>query len=197
VPDGATEAVLVDYGLVGDIQAVNPAVLQHLLEGGFMPVVAPLSGGEGDAVYNVNADTIASGLAVALGAEKLFVLLSVPGLLRDARMHSSLVPLVSLAGLAELETAGVVSGGMRPKLAAARSALRGGVASVHLVSGVAPDALLAEVFTNEGSGTMIVAGEAARDGMAGDAAAEGLAAEKSWPGPEASTASLGSSAAFA
>ena len=123
-----------------------------------MPVVAPLSGGEGGAIYNTNADTIAASLAVALQAEKLFFLLSVPGLLKDVAKPSSLIPHATLAELASYEAKGVVSGGMRPKVAALKAALAGGVPSAHLVSGVAADALLAEVFTNEGSGTMIVHG---------------------------------------
>ena len=156
VPDGATEPQLVDFGLVGDIDAVDPHVLSHLLDGGFVPVVAPLSGGEDGAIYNTNADTIAASLASALGAEKLFFLLSVPGLLKDVTKTSSLLPHATLEELAGYEAQGVVSGGMRPKIAAVKAALEGSVLSVHLVSGLVPDALLAEVFTNEGSGTMIV-----------------------------------------
>ena len=158
VADGATEAQLVDFGLVGDIDAVDPHVLSHLLEGGFVPVVAPLSGGEGGAIYNTNADTIAASLASALGAEKLFFLLSVPGLLKDVSKSSSLIPHATLEELAGFEAKGVITGGMRPKIAAVKAAIEGGVQSVHLVSGLAPDALLAEIFTNEGSGTMIVGG---------------------------------------
>jgi acetylglutamate kinase len=157
VPDGATEPQLVDFGLVGDIDAVDPRVLSHLLEGGFMPVVAPLSGGEDGAIYNTNADTIAASLASALGAEKLFFLLSVPGLLGDVSKSSSLIPHATLEELAGFEAEGIISGGMRPKLAAVKTALQNGLHSAHLVSGLAPDALLAEIFTNEGSGTMIVA----------------------------------------
>jgi acetylglutamate kinase len=150
----------VDYGLVGDIQAVDPGLLRHLLAGGFVPVVAPFSADETGRPLNTNADTVACEVAIALGVEKLFFLLKVPGLLEDPRDPSSLVPLADLEGLQELEAAGAVREGMRPKLAAARRALLGGVASVHLVSGARPDALLAEVFTNEGSGTMLVARKA-------------------------------------
>ncbi len=162
IPDGATEPQLVDYGLVGDIDTIDPHVLSHLLEGGFVPVVvAPLSGGEDGAIYNTNADTIAASLATALGAEKLFFLLSVPGLLKDVAKSSSLIPHATLEELAGFEAKGVITGGMRPKLTAVKAALQGGVPSAHLVSGLAPDALLAEIFTNEGSGTMIVPGLAA------------------------------------
>ena len=156
VPDGATEPELVDFGLVGDVESVDPKVLTHLLEGGFVPVVAPLSGGPDGAIYNTNADTIAASLASALGAEKIFFLLSVPGLLKDVAKRSSLIPHATLDELAKLETEGAISGGMRPKLTAVKNALTSGVASAHIVSGISPDALLAEVFTNEGSGTMIV-----------------------------------------
>lgn len=153
--DGAAEPASVDFGLVGDIQSVDPSVLDHLLKGGFVPVIAPLTGDDEGAIFNTNADTLAAAVAVALKAEKLFFLLKVTGLLADAKRPSSLVPFATVQMLAELEDSGAVTAGMRPKLDAARKALAGGVPSVHLVSGLAPDALLAEVFTNEGSGTMI------------------------------------------
>lgn len=113
--------------------------------------------GEDGAIYNTNADTIAASLATALGAEKLFFLLSVPGLLKGVAKSSSLIPHATLEELSGLEAKGVITGGMRPKITAVKAALLGGVPSAHLVSGLAPDALLAEIFTNEGSGTMIVA----------------------------------------
>lgn len=158
--DGRAQAV--DFGLVGDIQAVDPALLNHLLAADYVPVIAPLSGGPEGEVFNTNADTIASAVAVALQAEKLFFLLDVPGLLEDKDKPSSLVPLADLADLDALEAKGALKGGMRPKVDAARAALKGGVAAVHLVSGVAKDALLTEVFTNEGSGTMLVASHTAQ-----------------------------------
>jgi len=156
VVDDGGEKVLVDFGLVGDIRAVDPALIHHLLAADYVPVIAPLSGGAEGQVFNTNADTIASAVAVALQAEKLFFLLDVPGLLEDREKPSSLVPLADLAALAALEAKGAIKGGMRPKVEAAKAALQGGVQSVHLVSGVAKDALLTEVFTNEGSGTMLI-----------------------------------------
>lgn len=144
----------VDYGLVGDVDAVDPAVLMHLLDGGYVPVVAPFSATPEGQVLNTNADTIAAEIAAALGVEKLFFILKVPGLLRNVAEPTSLVPLADLQTLAELE--GAIKDGMKPKITAARRALDGGVKSVHLVSGSRPDAILAEVFTNEGSGTMLV-----------------------------------------
>ena len=148
VVDDGGEKVLVDFGLVGDIRAVDPALIHHLLAADYVPVIAPLSGGAEGQVFNTNA--------VALQAEKLFFLLDVPGLLEDREKPSSLVPLADLAALAALEAKGAIKGGMRPKVEAAKAALQGGVQSVHLVSGVAKDALLTEVFTNEGSGTMLI-----------------------------------------
>jgi len=145
----------VDYGLVGDVEAVDTGLLKHLLAGGYVPVVAPFSATAEGQVLNTNADTVAAEIAAALGVEKLFFILKVPGLLRDVDVPSSLVPLADLATLDGMADA--VKDGMKPKLTAARRALAGGVKSVHLVSGVRPDAILAEVFTNEGSGTMLVA----------------------------------------
>jgi len=165
-PDDGGPAQLVDYGLVGDIESLDPRVLVHLLQGGFVPVIAPLTGGADGEVFNTNADTIAAAVASAMRAEKLFFLVRVAGLLRDEADPTTLVSYVTGDELAALEQQGVVTGGMRPKCRAARDALQGGVRSVHIVSGVKPDALLREVFTNEGSGTMIVPLPAAREGGA-------------------------------
>jgi acetylglutamate kinase len=156
-PPVQVDGAEVDYGMVGDVISVDPAVLKQLLAGGFVPVVAPFSVTAQGQLLNTNADTVAAEVAAALGVEKLFFVLKVPGLLTDVAVPSSLVPLADLAKVDELTAAGSVKDGMRPKLAAARKALNAGVASVHLVSGVRADAILAEVFTNEGSGTMLVA----------------------------------------
>jgi len=157
IKNDAGQTEFVDFGLVGDIEQVNPALLTHLLDGGYVPVVTPLSANDKGEVFNTNADTVAAEIALALKAEKLFFLLKVPGLLEDLARPTSLVPYTTLAGAELLEKNGKVSGGMRPKLAAVKRALNGSVVSAHLVSGVVPDAVLTEVFTNQGSGTMIVA----------------------------------------
>lgn len=145
-----------DYGMVGDIEQVDPTLLKHLLESDYVPVIAPLSGNPDGSIYNTNADTIASHLAAVLGAEKLFYVLKVAGLLKDVKNPSSLITFATLAKLDEMEARGELSEGMLPKAASIRHALNNGVKSVHLVSGVQADALLVEIFTNEGAGTMIV-----------------------------------------
>ncbi|HEY5036533.1 MAG TPA: acetylglutamate kinase [Chthoniobacterales bacterium] len=151
--DGRT----VDFGCVGDIKSVEPRLLRHLIAGGYVPVIAPFTADAGHEILNTNADTVAAAIAIALQVEKLFFVVKAPGLLSNPNEPSSLLPLVDLAKIGELEAAGVIRDGMRPKIAAARSALAGGVHSIHIVSGLLSDAILAEVFTNEGSGTMLVA----------------------------------------
>lgn len=154
------EGETVDFGHVGDIEQVKPAVISHLLEGNYLPVVSPVSGTESGEPLNINADTVASSLACALKAEKLIFVLKVAGILRDIEQPQSLIPFVKPEEISGLVKEGVVAGGMLPKLAAAENALKEGVHAVHLVSAFSPDAIVIEVFTNEGSGTMIGAVEA-------------------------------------
>mgnify|MGYP002777190889 CR=1 FL=1 len=147
---------LFDYGMVGDIDKVDTTLLKHLLDNDYVPVIAPLTGNHEGQVFNTNADTIASEVAAALGAEKLFFVLKVPGLLKDVKNSASLITFATLARLDEMEARQELSGGMLPKVASIRGALNQGVRSIHLVSGVQSDAILVEIFTNEGAGTMIV-----------------------------------------
>lgn len=151
IQDGKT----VDYGLVGDLSDVRPAAVEAVLAAGAVPVVATLAVSPSGQLLNVNADTAAAALAVALGAEKLLFVTGAPGVLGDADDPTSLVSQTDLAGLAALESAGSLSGGMLPKAAAVRRALEGGVPSVHIVGASVPDSLLVEVFTNEGCGTLV------------------------------------------
>jgi acetylglutamate kinase len=157
----ATPRAAVDYGFVGDVVSVHPRVVQKLLDDGYVPVVAPLAADAQGGILNVNADTIAAELAVALGAEKLLFAVTVPGLLERAADPSSLVSLIDLAGLADFERRGVVTGGMLPKSRAIARALEAGVPRVHLVPFATPDALLIELFTTEGIGTLVVSSVAA------------------------------------
>ena len=156
VTDDAGVTREVDYGHVGDIEAVDTGVLRTLLDARFVPVVASLAGDDDGHVYNVNADTVAESLAVALRAMKLIFLTGAPGVLRDRADPSSLVTFADPDDLAELMASGALAGGMRPKVEACIRAATGGVERTHIIDGRAPDALLLEVFTGAGCGTMIV-----------------------------------------
>jgi len=155
-PPVLVEGETVDYGHVGDVVAVDPGVLDRLLAGGTLPVVSPLAADDEGNVLNCNADGVAAALAVAMGAAKLVLLTDVAGLLERPDDPRSLVSYIDVAGLARLRGRGVLAGGMAPKAAAIETALAGGVARAHLVSWHTPDGLLAELFTNEGSGTLVV-----------------------------------------
>lgn len=146
----------VDYGHVGDVDRVDPRVIETLLDARFVPVVASLAGdGEGN-VYNVNADTIAESLAVALKAQKLLFLTGAPGVLRDRNDPATLVTFADPDDLAALMSSGAIAGGMRPKVEACIRAATGGVERTHIIDGLLPDSILLEVFTGAGCGTMIV-----------------------------------------
>ena len=147
----------VDYGFVGDIASIDTAVLRKQLDSGLMPVVSPLSSDDAGVVLNINADTVAAALGAALGAEKLILCTGAPGILERRDDPRSLVSFTDLAGLARLEQSGSLADGMLPKASAIETAIRGGVRRVHVISSNARDSVLAEVFTNEGTGTMIVA----------------------------------------
>lgn len=146
----------VDFGFVGDVEGVDPKVLTDLMDAGYVPVVSPLSAAEDGTVLNINADTIASALAVALQAEKLLFLTGAPGILERADDPGSLVSYTDLAGLRRLKDEGGLLRGMLPKTSAIEAAIQGGVRRVHILSHDLPDGLLAEVFTNEGVGTLVV-----------------------------------------
>jgi len=154
--DDDGERVQVDFGLVGDVTGVDPAVLEAAMALPAVPVVSPLALGEAGQLLNVNADTVAAEIAIALGAAKLILLTRAPGILADPSDPSSVLHWADLARLDQLAADGALSGGMRPKVAAIRRALDGGVPRVHVVDGRAGGALLEEVFTTDGSGTLVV-----------------------------------------
>lgn len=143
-------------GLVGDVAAVNPAVLLPLLENGYIPVISSVAANAEGQAHNINADTVAGELAAALQAEKLILLTDTPGILRDRDDPGSLIRQVTLAGARELIEAGIVAGGMTPKTECCIRAIAQGVAAAHIVDGRSPHALLLEVFTDAGIGTMVV-----------------------------------------
>jgi acetylglutamate kinase len=147
----------VDYGQVGDIEGIDPDVLLKLLDAGYMPVVSPLSCDAAGALLNINADTVAANIGAALGAEKLLLCTGAAGIFEDLSDPSTLVSYTDLSGLERLKGKGSFADGMMPKASAIETAIRGGVRRVHVISYKSHDALLAEVFTNEGLGTLIVA----------------------------------------
>jgi|CXWL01.1.fsa_nt_gi acetylglutamate kinase len=146
----------VDYGHVGDLTDVDAGPLVKLLAAGFVPVVSPLAADGAGNLLNVNADTVAARLAIALGASKLLLATGAPGILRDANVPGSVVSFLDLDGLRALVASGAINEGMLPKSAAIETAILGGVPRVHVVSHRQTDSILREVFTNEGAGTLIV-----------------------------------------
>jgi len=153
-----------DHGLVGEVQAVDPAVLFPLLDAGYIPVISSVSADREGQAHNINADTVAGELAAALQAEKLIMLTDTAGILRNREDPGSLIRQVSLSGARQLIAEEVVNGGMTPKTECCIRALAQGVGAAHIVDGRVPHALLLEVFTDAGIGTMVVGSQRACHG---------------------------------
>lgn len=145
-----------DLGFVGEVAAVNPAVVKTLINEGYIPVVAPVGWGPDGETYNINADHVAGRLAAALGADKLLVLTDVPGILAQPDEPDSLLSTVRSGEIPALMAAGKIRGGMIPKVECCLAALEGGVGSAHIVDGRVPHAVLLELFADHGIGTMVV-----------------------------------------
>jgi acetylglutamate kinase len=142
----------IDLGQVGEIESIDPGIISTLEQGGFIPVVAPIGTGADGTTYNINADLVAGKLAEVLRAEKLVVLTNTPGVLdKDGKLLSGLTP----RKIDDLVAKGVISGGMLPKIGSVLDAARAGVRSCHIIDGRVPHALLLEVLTDEGVGTLI------------------------------------------
>jgi acetylglutamate kinase len=142
----------VDLGQVGEIESIDPSVVSALEQGGFIPVVAPIGTGVDGTTYNINADLVAGKLAEILRAEKLVVLTNTPGVLdKDGKLLTGL----TASEIEALFADGTIHGGMLPKIGSALDAVKRGVASSHVIDGRVAHALLLEVLTNEGVGTMI------------------------------------------
>jgi len=145
-----------DYGYVGDIINVNPEVVLQAIDDGHIPVVATVAFGvDDDTPYNVNADTAAAQLAVALKAEKLILLTNTRGVLREKDDEESLIKLMSTDEIDELKAVGIIAGGMIPKVECCVDAIAGGVRRTHILDGRIPHSILIEMLTDEGAGTMI------------------------------------------
>ncbi len=146
----------VDYGFVGDIDAVEADILRKQLDNGLMPVVSPLSCDESGTLLNINADTVAAAIAAELDAEKLILVTGATGILEDVNDSGSLISYIDRKHLEELKERGILADGMLPKAAAIDAAIKDGVSRVHVISYKLADSILLEVFTNEGTGTLVV-----------------------------------------
>ncbi len=152
--DGSLEEI--DLGYVGRIRKVNPGIIAGLLDQGYIPVISPIAGGEDGESYNVNADTAAGIIAGALQADKFLLLTDVKGVLKDIEDPESLISVIARQDVPALMNEGILQGGMIPKVECAVEALEQGAGTVHIIDGRQPHAILLELFTDGGIGTMIV-----------------------------------------
>ena len=145
------------YGLVGEITQVDPPIVEDALADGYIPVVSTVAQGvDGETAYNINADTAAAKLAVALHAEKLILLTDVRGLLRDPKNEETLIHVVELPEVPGLVKDGIIQGGMIPKVDCCVEAVRSGVERTHILDGRIPHSILIEMLSDEGIGTMLL-----------------------------------------
>ena len=145
-----------ELGFVGSITGVDVTLVKDLLNDGYVPVISTIAGdGEGN-VYNINADTAASWIAGALGAERLFMMTDIDGIMRDKDDPSSLIPCIDIKEAVALFEEGVISGGMIPKVECCIDAILRGVGRVIVMDGRVPHSILIEILTNEGAGTMVM-----------------------------------------
>jgi len=148
-----------EVGFVGEVSNVNPGILSSLVEAGYIPVVSSVAADEAGQAYNINADTVAGEIAAALNAEKLILLTDTRGILRDYSDPSTLLPKLDIQTARQLIDEGVVAGGMIPKVNCCVRSLAQGVGAAHIIDGRIPHALLLEIFTDLGIGSMLVASE--------------------------------------
>jgi len=151
---GETERV--DYGHVGDVVDVDTRLINLLLENDYLPVISSLGADDQGEIYNINADTIAAEIAVRLGAEKLILLSDVNGIYLDPKDAATKIDRLTTAQAREMISNGTATGGMIPKIENLASLIERGVRSAHVIGGTSRNGILAEVFTDEGTGTMIV-----------------------------------------
>jgi len=145
-----------DLGFVGELTQVNPEPISIALTGGYIPVISTVACGEEPGVmYNINADSAAAKLAVAVGAEKLILLTDVRGILRDPKDENTLIPEVNLDEVDKLKQSGIISGGMIPKVDCCADVVRDGVPRAHILDGRVPHSILIELLSDQGIGTMI------------------------------------------
>ena len=152
---GVTETI--DYGHVGDVVEIDASLINTLLDSGYLPIISSLGADEDGRIFNINADTIAAEIAADLGAEKLILLTDVNGIYLDEGNEDTKLSRLTVADARHMIESGRATGGMIPKLENLIGLLEQGVSSAHIVSGTTRNAILAEVFTDEGTGTMVVA----------------------------------------
>jgi acetylglutamate kinase len=145
-----------EMGFVGEVTSINSSLISTLVENGYIPIVSSVATDEAGQAYNINADTVAGEIAAALGAEKLILLTDTAGILRDYHDPSSIIHELDITQARELIQSGVVSGGMIPKVTCCVRSLAQGVRAAHIIDGRVPHALLLEIFTDSGVGSMIV-----------------------------------------
>ncbi len=145
-----------EMGFTGEVESINPMIIETLIENGYIPVIAPIGFDDDFNSYNINADLVAAAIAVAMKADKLVLLTDVPGLLRDPRAPESLISVVRVSELQDYMNRGIINGGMLPKIRCCIEAVTGGVGRTHIIDGRVPHSILLEVFTKEGIGTMFV-----------------------------------------
>ncbi|CDN16163.1 MAG: acetylglutamate kinase [Richelia sp.] len=143
-------------GFVGEVSSVDTKILETLVNSGYIPVVSSVAADEKGQAYNINADTVAGEIAAALGAEKLILLTDTPGILKDYKNPSTLIPKVDIQQARQLIADGTVGGGMIPKVNCCVRSLAQGVKATHIIDGRIPHALLLEIFTDGGIGTMLI-----------------------------------------
>jgi acetylglutamate kinase len=143
---------IIDPGLVGEVTHVNPTIINTLTQQGFIPIIAPVGAGESGETYNINADLVASSIAVALSAGRLILLTDVDGILDDS---GTLISSISAESINQMLGKKTISGGMIPKIECALTALKNGVGKVHIINGKKRHALLLELFTDKGIGTEV------------------------------------------
>lgn len=145
-----------DLGFVGDVKSINPTIIHSVIEQGYIPVIAPIGADESGSSYNINADYVASELAVALKADKFVLLTDVEGIYADPENKSEIISSLKLSEIPQLVDKGVIAGGMLPKIECCARALNAGVEKAHIIDGRLAHSILLEIFTRKGIGTEVV-----------------------------------------
>ncbi|MGI5920947.1 MAG: acetylglutamate kinase [Syntrophomonadaceae bacterium] len=143
-------------GFTGEVTAVNPQIIETVIENGYIPVISPIGTDSEHETYNINADLVAAAIAVAIKADKLVLLTDVPGLLKDPKDNETLISVLKVSEVPGLIADGIIAGGMIPKVQCCVEAVTGGVGRTHIVDGRQPHSMLLEIFTDRGIGTMVV-----------------------------------------